>query len=121
VEVGFPFEIDERGRIADPAYPEHVEELIEQLLFTDPGERVNRPDLGCGLLRLIFAPLSAELLAVTEFRVSGQLNRWLGQEIQVESVRVQATASELVITVEYLLRRSRSRQVATFLRQREVP
>jgi phage baseplate assembly protein W len=121
VEVGFPFEIDERGRIADPPYPEHVEELIEQLLFTDPGERVNRPDLGCGLMRLLFAPLTAELNAVTEFRVASQLNRWLGQEIQLEAVHVQATASELVITVEYVLRRNRSRQVARFQRRREVP
>lgn len=121
MEVGFPFEVDERGRIADPAYPEHIRELIEQLLFTNAGERVNRPDLGCGLLQLIFSPLSGELVAVAEFRISGEINRWLGQLIQVESVRVRATASELTVHVEYLLRRNRQRQVAIFLRKRDVP
>jgi phage baseplate assembly protein W len=120
MEVGFPFEIDERGRIADPSYPEHVRELIEQLLFTEPGERVNRPDLGCGLLRLIFSPLAAELNAAAEFRISAEINRWLGQLIQVESVRLQASGSDLQVIVEYILRRSRQRQVSTFLRRREL-
>jgi phage baseplate assembly protein W len=121
VEVGFPFEIDERGRIADPPYPEHVRELIEQLLFTNPGERVNRPDMGCGLLRLIFSPLAAELNAVTEFRVSAELNRWLSQLIQVESVRVQGAGSELSVTVVYVLRRSQQRETARFVRRGEAP
>ena len=44
-----------------PRHDEHVRDLIEQLLFTSPGERVMRPDFGCGLLDLVFAPNSPEL------------------------------------------------------------
>jgi uncharacterized protein len=120
MEVGFPFEIDERGRVADPPYEEHVRELIEQLLFTAPGERVNRPDLGAGLIRLLFSPLTSELLAVTQHRVMGELNRWLGLIIQTEGVRVEAVESEVQVTVDYILRRSRQRKTAIFIAPREI-
>jgi uncharacterized protein len=118
LEVGFPFQIDDRGRVADPPYAEHVRQLIEQLLFTERGERVNRPTLGAGLLELIFAPASAELIAVAEHQVASSLNLWLGEMIQVEAVRVAVSdGSRLTVTVQYLLRRNQQRQVAVFEHQ----
>lgn len=120
LEVGFPFQIDDRGRVADPKYPEHVEQLIEQLLFTDRGDRVNRPDLGAGLLELIFAPASAEVIAVVQSQVAAALNRWLGEKILVESVQVVVSeGNRLTVTVQYVLRLNQQRQVAVFEHQAE--
>jgi phage baseplate assembly protein W len=116
MDVDFPYHFDERGRTAEADEPAHVRDLIEQVLFTAPGERVNRPDFGSGLLRLVFAPLSDELAATTEFLVQGALQRWLGDIIQLETVRVEIRDSALVVTVEYLLRRSGVRQTNQFVR-----
>ncbi|HKV06767.1 MAG TPA: GPW/gp25 family protein [Thermoanaerobaculia bacterium] len=118
LEVGFPFQIDDRGRVADPTYSAHVEQLIEQLLFTERGDRVNRPDLGAGLLELIFAPASAEIVAVAQSQVAAALNRWLGEKIQVESVQVVVSeGNRLTVTVQYVLRLNQQRQVAVFEHQ----
>jgi hypothetical protein len=114
IDVGFPFRTDDSGRLYDPAYEEHVRQLIEQLLFTAHGERVNRPDLGAGLLELLFAPASSEVISVAEHQVAGSLNRWLGELIQVESVRVGSEVSRLRIEVLYILRRNQQHQAAVF-------
>jgi len=121
IQVGFPFQIDDRGRVADPAYEEHVRQLIEQLLFTSRGERVNRPDLGAGLLELLFAAASSELVAVAEHQVAASLARWLGELILVEVVRVEAVQSSLKVTVQYVLRRNQQREVAVFEHEGEGP
>ncbi len=90
MEIAYPFRIDGRGRVADATENDHIRQMIEQVLFTIPGERVNRPDFGCGLQQLIFAPNSTELAAATEFIVKGALEQWLGDVIQVEALRVEA-------------------------------
>ena len=69
-----------------PTSDDHIRDLIEQVLFTAPGERVNRPNFGSGLLQLVFAPNSDELAAATQFLVQGALQQWLGDLIQVEGV-----------------------------------
>jgi uncharacterized protein len=116
MNVDFPYRFDDRGRTAETDDPEHVRDLIEQVLFTAPGERVNRPDFGSGLLRLVFAPLSDELAATTQVLVQGSLQRWLGDVIQVGAVTVQIQDSTLAVTVQYSLRRSGVRQIAQFVR-----
>ncbi|WP_232784485.1 GPW/gp25 family protein, partial [Carbonactinospora thermoautotrophica] len=87
-DIAFPFRIDRRGRTADAAYEDHVRDMIEQLLFTSPGERVMRPDFGCGLLDLVFAPNSPELASALQLSVQAALQRWLGDVIEVESLEV---------------------------------
>jgi uncharacterized protein len=119
IQVGFPFQIDDRGRVADPSYEVHVRQLIEQLLFTSRGERVNRPDLGAGLLELLFAPASTELMAVAEHQVAASLSRWLGELILVQGVRVETFQSSVRVTVQYVLRRTQQREVAVFEHQGE--
>lgn len=91
-----------------------MRDLIEQLLFTSPGERVNRPTFGSGLLQMVFAPTSDELAAATQFLVQGTLQQWLGNLIQVEAVRVSTQDSTVQVTVQYVLRSSQLRQVAQF-------
>jgi phage baseplate assembly protein W len=113
MNIDFPFQIDGRGRTSTSG-DEHIRDLIEQLLFTNPGERVNRPTLGSGLLQMVFAPSSDELAAATQFLVQGTLQQWLGDLIQAEAVRVTTQDSILQVTVQYVVRRSQVRQVATF-------
>ncbi len=61
--IDFPFHFDRHGRTADTTPADHLRDLIEQVLLTSPGERVNRPDFGAGLLRMIFEPTSPEIAA----------------------------------------------------------
>lgn len=103
MQIDYPFHLDARGRTAATGEEEHVRDLIEQVLFTSPGERVNRPDFGCGLLQLVFAPNSEALAAAVQFTVQGSLQQWLGERIQVEAVDVAAEDSRLTVTVVYLL------------------
>lgn len=115
VQVAFPFHLDGRGRVASPSYPEHVEQLIEQVLFTSPGERVNRPEFGCGLLETLFSSISQEEVAALEFLVQGSLERWLGDVLRVESVTLTVPReTELEVRVGYVLRRRRQRRTAVF-------
>ena len=65
---------------------DHLRDLIEQVLFTSPGERVMRPDFGSGLLGLVFEPGGTELAATTQHLVQGALQRELGHLISVEAV-----------------------------------
>ena len=113
-QMDYPLHFDDRGRTADADDEAHIRDLIEEVLFTAPGERVNRPDFGSGLMQLVFAPNSTELAAATEFLAQGALQQWLGDLIQVGSVRVEAQESTLRVSVDYLIRRTQSRQTSTF-------
>lgn len=97
----FPFAIDERGRSAATNEDDHVRDLIFQVLFTSPGERVNRPEFGCGLKQLVFAPGSDALAAATEQLVHGSLIRWLDPVVAVEEVSVEIDDAELKVRVGY--------------------
>ena len=97
-----PFHFDAKGRTATTDADDHVKDMIFQVLFTNPGERVNRPDFGCGLLQLVFMPNSDALATSTQFMVQGSLQRWLEDVIQVEQVLVTSEEERLVVDVEYL-------------------
>lgn len=116
IQFDYPFHFDGRGRTAQTSYDDHIREMIEQVLFTSPGERVNRPTFGSGVLQLVFAPNSEELAATTQFLVQGSLQQWLGDLIQVEAVQVDAQDSTLQVKVQYTVRRTQQRQVAQFTR-----
>lgn len=117
MQIDYPFHIDSRGRCAATDPDDHIRDLIEQVLFTSPGERVNRPDFGAGLMQLVFAPAGEEMTIATQFLARGALQQWLGNLIEVESVAVEAVEATLQITVRYLVRRSLERQTAQFSRQ----
>jgi uncharacterized protein len=97
----FPFHIDGRGRAATTAADDHIRDMISQVLFTSPGERVNRPDFGCGLRSLVFMPNSFALAAATQALVKSSLQKWLEREIQVEQVEVEAVEEQLIVKVVY--------------------
>jgi uncharacterized protein len=115
MNIDFPFQIDGRGRTSISG-DHHIRDLMEQLLFTSPGERVNRPTLGSGLLQMVFAPSSDELAAATQFLLQGTLQQWLGDLIQAEAVRVEIQDSTLLVTVQFVVRATQVRQVAQFSR-----
>jgi uncharacterized protein len=97
-----PFHFDPKGRTATTDADDHVKDMIFQVLFTNPGERVNRPDFGCGLLQLVFMPNSDALATSTQFMVQGSLLRWLADVIQVEQVLVTNEEERLVVDVAYM-------------------
>ncbi len=109
-----PYQFDGRGQTRATTDAEWIRGLVEQVLFTAPGERVMRPDFGSGLRQLLFAPNSPELAATTQFLVQGALQQWLGDLITVEGVSVEADESTLRVTVQYVIRRDQSRQLETF-------
>jgi phage baseplate assembly protein W len=117
MHLDFPFHLDARGRSATADDEAHIRDLIEQVLFTAPGERVNRPNFGSGLLQLVFAPNSDELAAATQFLVQGALQQWLGDLIEVDAVQVENDAATLRVAVQYVIRRTQQRQVAQFARE----
>ena len=86
-QIAYPYHIEGRGRTATTDPDSHIRDLIEQVFFTSPGERVNRPTFGGGLLELVFAPNSDALAAATQFLVQGALQQWLGDLIPVEGCR----------------------------------
>ncbi len=117
MNIDFPYRIDNRGRTASTTYEDHIRDMVEEVLFTAPGERVNRPTFGCGLLQLVFAPNSTELAAATQYIVQGSLQQWLGDLIQVNSVTIESQDSTLRVNVVYTLRRTQQQQTTQFERQ----
>lgn len=115
--VAFPLHLDASGVAARvSSLTVETEQLIEELLFTALGERLNRPDLGCGLLELVFQPASDELAAATQFQVTAELQKWLGDLIRVISVTTEARGAELITTVTYALVANGVAQTAVFVR-----
>jgi len=106
-DFAFPFHIDAAsGQAAQASYEDHVDQMIRQVLLTDPGERVCLPTFGAGLRRLLFAPLSAQLQASTQMAVTQALNMWLANQITVQKVTVEIPVSDpgtILITVSYIL------------------
>jgi phage baseplate assembly protein W len=117
MNIDFHFTFDGRGRTATTGDDDHIRDMIEQLLFTSPGERVNRPDFGSGVLQLIFAPNSPELAATLQFTMQAALQQWLGDVIQVLALEVTSQDSTLAVDLKYLVRRTNQEQTARFLRQ----
>jgi uncharacterized protein len=114
MNLRFPYQFDGRGRTAEAGEDVFIRGLIEQVLFTSPGERVMRPDFGSGLLQLVFAPNSVELLATTQLLVHGALQQWLGELITLQGVEVEAVESTLRVTVKYVVRRTQEQRETTF-------
>jgi len=116
MNIDFPFHFDSRGRTASTDNSDHIRDMIEQFLFTNAGERVNRPDFGSGLLQLIFAPNSPELASTLQFTVEAGLQRWLGDVIEVQALEVTSEDAELRVHISYTVRRTREASTATFIR-----
>lgn len=116
-----PYQIDSRGRSAEADDDAYIRGLIEQVLFTTPGERVMRPDFGSGVMQLVFAPNSDQLVATTQFLVQSALQQWLGNLIVLQAVEVRAVDAALTVEVRYAVLRTGQQQVAAFTREGSQP
>ncbi|WP_144109690.1 GPW/gp25 family protein [Paraburkholderia sp. BCC1886] len=116
MNIAYPFRFDPRGRTAQASDAEHVRDMIEQLLFSNPGDRVNRPDLGSGLQQMVFAPNSPELSAALQFTVQASLQRWLGDVIDIKALTVVSDESALRVDVQYMIRGTTQQTTAQFVR-----
>ena len=114
MNIDYPLHFDARGRTAPTGDGDHLRDLIEEFLFTNPGERVNRPDFGAGLLQLVFAPNSPELASALQFTIQAGLQRWLGDLIVVQKVAVTSADSTLQVLVEYVVKSTGAQQSQTF-------
>lgn len=116
IYLDHPYHLDQRGRSAATSTDDHFRDLIAQVLFTSPGERVNRPEFGCGLKQLLFMPNSDALATATQQLVQGSLQRWLEGVIIVEQVEIRAEESRLIVKVVYVPLTLGQRQEAIFSR-----
>jgi len=111
--LDYPFGMSGAGVPNTTNADDHLRDLILQVLFTNPGERVNLPEFGVGVQQLVFAPSSDALRASVQFLISSNLQRWLGDRIDVNQVNVaSAPGEEETITIEivYTVRTTRERQ-----------
>jgi len=117
MHVDYPYHIDlQHGRSAKTSDAGYIRDLIEQVLFTSPGERVNRPTFGSGVMQLVFSPNGAVLAAATQVTVQSALQQWLGDLIEVGAVQVVSDDSTLRVQVNYTIRKSQERQTTEFER-----
>jgi uncharacterized protein len=117
MQADYPLHFDTKGGTAQTNENEHIRDLIEQVLFTSPGERVNRPTFGCGLMQLVFAPINDELATATQYLVQGALQQWLGDIIQPNEVTVKTDESTINVTVKYTVRKTGESRTEEFSRE----
>ena len=116
MNVDFPFAFDSRGRTAACDDAAHVRDMLEQLLFTNGGERVNRPEFGSGLLQLVFAPNSTELAAALQFTTRAAVQQWLGDVLELQALEVASEDAVLRVAVRYALRQTGEVRTESFER-----
>jgi phage baseplate assembly protein W len=116
MDVAFPYGFDGTGHTAQaPDLATHVADMIEQILFTAPGERVNRPTFGSGTAQLVFEPTSDVLAAAQQQAIQAGLQQWLSDLIRVQSITVTAQESTLLVTVVYTLLQTQQQQTQQFV------
>lgn len=119
MSIEVPLQFDRHGRTAESDRASHVRDLVEAVLFTTPGERVNRPTFGCGLPALLFLGNDPAIETTAEMTVRAALQAWLGDVVAVERIVVEVHESRLTLEVAYAIRATNERRVDTF--ERAVP
>jgi uncharacterized protein len=112
ISIRYPFGIDRgTGVLAEEHdYALHVRQMIMQVLLTNPGERVNRPDFGCGLRRMVFAPNSDANANIVQVMVTQALDKWLGDVIDALEIHTTANNEKLQVSISYVIRARQQRQ-----------
>ncbi len=112
--LAFPFHFDGRGGTARADDDQHIRQMIEQVLFTTPGERVNRPDFGCGLLQMAFEPNTPQLAGALRFTLQAALQRYLGDLIEVQELQVTSEEAEFRVEMTYKVRHTQQQRTVQF-------
>jgi Bacteriophage baseplate protein W len=110
--IHYPTAVDPGlGRlVTEDDYVLHVEQLMMQLLLTNPGERINRADFGCGVRRMVFALNSPAAATLAQVTVMQALEKWLSSVVKTEKVEVQAIDERMVITIRYVVKARQERR-----------
>lgn len=116
MNIAYPLHVDQKGLLASVSDEQHIEQLIQQVLFTMPGERVNLPDFGTGLSRFVFSANSSEIISAVQLLVQGALQQWLGNLIQVQVVQITADDATLNVTIAYVIKNTKQQVVSQFSR-----
>ena len=114
MNLKYPYAFDTSGHTAQTDLPAHISDMIEQILLTSPGERVNRPTFGCGVIQLVFAPNGDALAAAQQQVIQAALTQWLSDLIRVNAVKVEAQDSTLLISITYTIIQSQQQQTQQF-------
>jgi uncharacterized protein len=116
IYVDFPFQIDWNGRSATSDAAGHIRDLLEQILFTAPGERVNRPGFGSGIHHAVFRPNSEILAETVRVTAEAALQQWLSHLIELVSLNLEAEDNRLIVEVVFTLRNQTEPQSVKFER-----
>src|SRR5271170_5134858 len=115
MNLAFPYGFDSTGHTAQTDLLTHIRDMILQILFTAPGERVNRPTFGSGTAQLVFEPNSDVLAAIQQQAIQAGLQQWLSDLIRVQSVTVTADEATLQVTVVYTVIASQQQLTEQFV------
>lgn len=111
--LDYPYGVSGRGVPNTTDAASHLQQLILQVLFTNPGERINLPEFGVGVQRLLFAPNSDALRTSAQFLISTNLSQWLGDRISVEQVNVTSEVGDeeqVTIEIVYVVKQTQQQQ-----------
>jgi phage baseplate assembly protein W len=115
-DIDYPFHFDSRGRTAVSNKEDHIRDMIEEFIFTSPGERVNRPDFGSGIMQMVFAPNSPELATALQYTIQAGLQQYLGDLIEIQALQVSSDDSVLNVSLRYAIRQTGEQRTDTFRR-----
>ena len=111
--LDYPYGVSSTGAPGTTSPDDHLRDLILQILFTNPGERVNLPEFGAGVQQLVFAPNSDALRTSAQFLISNSLQRWLGDRIDISQVSLTSQPGEeetVTIEIAYVVKSTQQRQ-----------
>lgn len=113
----YPFAIDKKMGVLmeEKDFCNHVRQMMMQVLFTNTGERVNRPDFGCGLRRMVFAPNSDATASLLQVMITQAMDKWLGDLITTEKIETKAINERLEVKIVYTLKARQERQFLNIL------
>lgn len=116
-DIDYPFHFDSKGRTAITSKEDHIRDMIEEFIFTSPGERVNRPDFGSGIMQMVFAPNSPELATALQYTIQAGLQQYLGDLIEIQELQVSSDDSVLNVILRYAVRQTGEQRTDTFTRR----
>ena len=104
--LAFPLQVDRRGGIALARDEQDIDQAIQLILGTAPGERPMRPEFGCGVHDFVFDSIDAITVGRMEEAIRSALDRW-EPRIQVQNLEFDLSGADsglLTIDIGYTVR-----------------
>jgi len=97
----FPYRISPTGTTAQTDRDGQIRDMVEQVLFTRKGERINRPEFGAGMHEMLFSENAPEIASAAQHMVQAALQQWLAEVVEIRGVRTEAVENLLRVNVVY--------------------